>query len=93
MEGNLHPHPNLPPSRGKGVFSVPLTPCLLRGKSLTLSPGERGLLLCSLVVGEAVSDEVLCCFHAVADFDAGGFAAHGFREEACDVFTVFGECW
>ena len=52
-------------------------------------------------VGEAVADKVLCGFEAVVDFDAGGFALHCFREEARDVFTVFGEavnlvlyvCW
>ena len=42
-------------------------------------------------VGEAVLDEVLGCFHAVVDFDAGGFALHCFRKEAGDAFTVFGE--
>ena len=42
-------------------------------------------------VGEAVSDEVLCCFHAVADFDARSFAAHGVGEEGGDVVAVFGD--
>ena len=35
-EQEFHPHPNLPPSRGKGLFRVPLT--------LTLSPEERGTI-------------------------------------------------
>ena len=60
----------------------------------------RGIIV-AIGIGEAVPDQVLCCFHAVADFDAGGFSAQGFCEEACDVFTVFGEavnlvlyvCW
>ena len=42
-------------------------------------------------VGEAVLDEVLGCFHAVADFDALGFAAHGVGEEGGDVVAVFGD--
>ena len=42
-------------------------------------------------VGEAVPDEVLCCFHSVADFDARGFAAHGVGEEDGDVVAVFGD--
>ena len=36
-------------------------------------------------------DEVLGCFHAVADFDARGFAAHGVGEEGGDVVAVFGD--
>ena len=59
------------------------------------------LVLLPCFVGEAVADQVFCCVHSVADFDAGGFSAQGFCEEACDVFTVFGEtvnlvlyvCW
>ena len=50
---------------------------------------------------EAILEELLGCVHAVAYLDARGFAAQGFCEEACDVFTVFGEavnlvlyvCW
>ena len=44
-----------------------------------------------VVVGEAVLDEVLGCFHSVADFDARGLAAHGIREEEGDVVAVFGD--
>ena len=44
-------------------------------------------------VGEAVLDEVLCCFHAVADFDAGGFAAHGVCEELGDLVAAPLACY
>ena len=49
------------------------------------------VLLVPCFVGEAVLDEVFGSFEAVVDFDARGFALHCFREEAGDVFTVFGE--
>ena len=81
MEGNLHPHPNLPPSRGKD-FSSPLP---------LPSPWERVGNVVAVGVGEAVLDEVLGCFHTVADFDARGFAAHGVGEEEGDVVAVFGD--
>ena len=55
-----------------------------------LSLGESGNVV-TVGVGEAVPDEVLCCVHAMVDFDAGGLVPHCFREEARDVFTVFGE--
>ena len=42
-------------------------------------------------IGEAVLDQVLGCVHSVADFDAGGFAAHGVGEEGGDVVAVFGD--
>ena len=91
MEGIRHPHPSLPPSRGKGFLVGVLDLRLVHVK----------LVLLPCFVGEAVADKVFCCFHAVADFDAGGLASHCFREEARDVFTVFGEtvnlvlyvCW
>ena len=41
-------------------------------------------------VGEAVLDEVLCCVHAMADFDAGCFAAHGVHEELGDGVALLG---
>ena len=53
--------------------------------------GKDGQRWFAVGVGEAVSDEVLCCFHAVADFDAGSFAAHGVGEEGGDVVAVFGD--
>ena len=56
---------------------------------LRLVQVKRVLMPC--LVGEAVADQVLGCFHAVIDFDAWGFSAQGFCEEACNVFTVFGE--
>ena len=95
-EGESSPPSQPSPVEGEGVFLSVFS--LLR-----LDSGARerrsGVLPC--FVGEAVADQVLCCFHAVADFDAGGLAAHCFREEARDVFTVFGEavnlvlyvCW
>ena len=41
-------------------------------------------------LGEAVLDQVLCCVHSVADFDAGGFAAHGVDEECGDGVAFVG---
>ena len=41
-------------------------------------------------VGEAVLDEVLGCVHAVADFDARSFAAHGVDEERGDRVAFLG---
>ena len=42
-------------------------------------------------VGEAVLDEVFCCFHSVADFDAGCFALHCVDKEFCDGVSILGE--
>ena len=42
-------------------------------------------------VGEAVLDEVLCCFHSMADFDAGCFALHSVDKELCDGVSILGE--
>ena len=44
-----------------------------------------------LVVWKAVLDELLCCVHAVADFDAGGFALHCAEKELCDGVSILGE--
>ena len=40
--------------------------------------------------GEAVLDQVFGCVHSVADFDAGGFAAHGVDEEGGDRVAFLG---
>ena len=42
-------------------------------------------------VGEAVLDKVFCCFHSVADFDAGCFALHCVDKELCDGVSILGE--
>ena len=82
------PHPS-PLPKGEGtlnggfVLALPLWIPACAGKTV------RGGF--AVGVGEAVLEEVLCGFEAVVDFDAGGFALHCFREEARDVFTVFGE--
>ena len=81
------PHPS-PLPRGEGTFSggfvaaLPLWVPACAGKTV------RGGF--AVGVGEAVFDEVLCCVHAVADFDAGGFAAHGVDEECGDGVTFVG---
>ena len=76
----ITPIPTFPHRGGRGFCA--LTPALaLR---------ERGNVV-AVGVGEAVLDEVLGCFHAVADFDALGFAAHGVGEEGGDVVAVFGD--
>ena len=80
MEGIFTPIPTFP-RRGGRSFSA-LTPALSLGES-------RNVV--AVGVCEAVPDEVLCCFHAVADFDARGFAAHGVCEEDGDVVAVFGD--
>ena len=86
--GLFSPHPS-PLPKGEGtlnggfVLALPLWIPACAGKAV------RGGF--AVGVGEAVADKVFCGFHAVADFDAGGLAPHCFREEARDVFTVFGE--
>ena len=67
--------------RMKGIFRRPHPALSLR---------ERGNIV-AVDVGEAVLDKLLCCVHAVVDFDAGCFAAHGVCEEGGDVVAVFGD--
>ena len=92
------PHPSpLPGGEGtlNGVFFAILSRWIPACAGKTVRGGF------AFGVGEAVADQVFCCVHSVADFDAGGLAPHCFREEARDVFTVFGEavnlvlyvCW
>ena len=62
-----------PISRGEGTLNG----------TLALILRDRGVVV-ALGVGEAVLDELLCCVHAVVDFDAGGFALHCADEEGGD---------
>ena len=95
MGSIITPIPAFPHRGGRGVICFPHPSPLPEGEGTligihALFLSLRGISV-AIGIGEAVSDELFCCVHAVADFDAGGFAAHGFREEAGDVFTVSGE--
>ena len=88
---SLSPHPSpLPWGEGTLILSVSSTALPLWIPACAGKTVRGGF---AVGVGEAVADKVFCGFHSVADFDAGGLAAHGFREEARDVFTVFGETY
>ena len=78
----ISPHPN-PLPRGEGT--------LIRRLDKSFDRLRMNGYVVAVGIGEAVLDEVLGCFHAVADFDARGFAAHGVREEGGDVVAVFGD--
>ena len=94
------PHPS-PLPKGEGTLNGGFAAALLLPDWIPACVGKTGRGGFAFRVGEAVLDQVLGCFHSVADFDAGGLAPHCFREEARDVFTVFGEavnlvlyvCW
>ena len=86
MKRNLHPHPSLPPSRGNGVF-----PCLALPLWIPACAGKTVRGGFAFRVGEAVLDQVFCCFHSVADFDAGCFALHCVDKEFCDGVSILGE--
>ena len=81
------PHPS-PLPRGEGtlnggfVLALPLWIPACAGKTV------RGGF--AVGIGEAVLDQVLCCVHSVADFDARGFAAHGVHKECGDRVAFLG---
>ena len=74
----------LPPSRGKGVDTASALHQWI--------PTYAGMKIGSgRLVGGGEAHDLFHGFHAVAGFDAWCFAAHGFCQEARDVFTVAGE--
>ena len=82
------PHPS-PLPWGEGTFDGGFVAALPLWIPACAGKTARGGF--AFGVGETVLDEVLCCFHSMADFDAGCFAAHGVCEEDGDVVAVFGD--
>ena len=76
---SISPHPS-PLPWGEGTLDGGFAP-ILRVRGNVVAVG----------IGEAVLDEVFCCFHSMADFDAGCFALHCVDKELCDGVSILGE--
>ena len=52
---------------------------------------RRSEVVSQSVSGKPYLDEVLGCFHSMADFDAGCFALHCVDKELCDGVSILGQ--
>ena len=78
-----------PLPRGEGTLDGGFVPALPLWIPACAGKTVRGGF--AFGVGEAVLDQVFCCFHSMTDFDARCFALHCVDKELCDGVSILGE--